>query len=84
MRSIKEDIAVQIKDFRSGFQQRSDETKQALSNLRTEVREMQAAINRTREDVSAAEQRINKLEKREVTNNQVLVHLLKQKNDRTL
>lgn len=57
MLSIKEDIAAQIKDFRSEFHQRSDETKKELLNLRHEVKEMQAALNRTREDVSSAEQR---------------------------
>lgn len=43
--SIRDDIAAQMKDFRSDFYKRSDETREELQNLRTEVREMQTALN---------------------------------------
>lgn len=76
--SIKDDIAAQIKDFRSDFHQRSDETKEELQNLRTEVREMQTALNSANENILAVEQRVNKLEENEMVNTRALTHLLQQ------
>ena len=78
MLSIKDDIAAQIKDFRLDFQQRSDETKEELQNLRTEMREMQTAINSANENILAVEQRVNKLEENEMINARALTHLLQQ------
>lgn len=76
--SIKDDIAAQIKDFRSDFHQRSDETREELQNLRTEVGEMQTALNSANENTLAVEQRVNKLEENEMVNARALTHLLQQ------
>ena len=76
--SIKDDIAAQIKDFRSDFHKRSDETRKELQNLRTEVREMQTSLNGAKENILAVEQRVNKLEENEMVNARVLTHLLQQ------
>uniref|UniRef100_A0A3Q3GCY7 L1 transposable element RRM domain-containing protein n=1 Tax=Labrus bergylta TaxID=56723 RepID=A0A3Q3GCY7_9LABR len=50
--SMKEDITAQIKDFRSEFQHRSNETKEDISKLKPEIRDLKTALNSTRNYVS--------------------------------
>lgn len=57
---------------------RDDETKEAISKLRSKERGLHAEIIVTEDEVSAAQVRMDELQDRELTRAEALIHLLDQ------